>query len=108
MLTQTVIPVPPPPTTPAPNTTQPKPSIMENAALLVITRKWIPMTKTISSEVIQSTADKKMVSATKKLFNSKELKAIAANQVKADAYISRRSSPVPFKKGNHLIADDLV
>lgn len=107
MATQT-IPVPPPPTTPAPDATKQKVSnIMENALLLVLTRRWIPQTKTISSKVLNSTAESKMISVTKKLFDCPELKAIAANQVKVDEYLKRRSSPMPLKKSHHLLAADL-
>lgn len=104
MSTTATLPVPAPPATPAPN---PKPNILDSALLLIITRRWLPMTKTVNSHVVNSTADKKMLSVNKKLFDSPELKAIASNQIKLDEFIARRSSPIPLKKGHHLVAVDL-
>lgn len=98
------IPVPAPPTTPTPVKSS---NIMDTAMMLVITRKWIPQTKTISNKILNSTADGKMISVTKKLFDCKELKDIVSNQTKLDEYLKRRSSPLPLKKSHHLVAYDL-
>lgn len=106
MATQ-VLPIPAPPTTPAPDAKQKQVNLLEHALLLVLTRKWIPQTKTISNKVLTSNAESRMISVTKKLFDCPELKAIASNQVKVDEYLKRRSTPLPLKKSHHLLADDL-
>jgi hypothetical protein len=82
-------------------------NILENALLLIVTRTWPPTFRTIKSPILQTTADRKMISSNKKLWDSKELKAIVANEVKLDEYLKRKATPVPLKKGNHLLAEDL-
>lgn len=101
------LPVPAPPTSPAPEGQKKKSNIMDSALMLVVTRKWIPQTKTITNKILSSTAESKMISVTKKLFDCKELKDIVSNQTKLDEYLKRRSSPLPLKKSHHLVAYDL-
>lgn len=115
------LPVPAPPTTPPPNPTtmtqqQVQQNILEHAMLLVVTRRWPPSYKTIKGAVIaektdtgvkETTADRSMYSSTKKLWNSIELKAIGSNETRLDEFLKHKATPVPFKKGHFLIADDL-
>ncbi len=82
-------------------------NIFDTALLMVITRGWIPMTKTIKGSVIQSTADPRMVSSNKKLFDCPELRAIIRNEEKFDEYLKWKGTPFPLKKGHHLIPVDL-
>lgn len=82
-------------------------NIFDNALLLCITRTWIPQTKTIRTKVLQSTADPKMVSANKKLFDCPELRAIIRHEEKLDEYLKWKATPFPLKKSHRLIGADL-
>src|SRR6266496_309778 len=79
----------------------------DNCLLLCITRRWIPQTKTIRSKILQSDADPKMVSATKKLFDSPELRAIIRHDERLSEYLKWKSSPMPLKKGHYVVGADL-
>lgn len=82
-------------------------NIFDNALVLLITRRWIPLTKTIRNKVLNSTADPRMVSANKKLFDCPELRAIIRHEEKLDEYLKYKATPFPFKKGHHLVGADL-
>jgi len=100
MATATVTPEPTQAQTPVHN-------IFDSALQLVITRGWPPQTKTIKHTVIQSSADPKMVSSVKKLFDSAELRAIIRNEERLDEYLKWQATPFPMRRGHHLIPVDL-
>lgn len=96
----------PPPATPAP-APAPVHNILDSASILVISRGYPPLTKTIRGGVVQSNADPKMLSSIKKLFDNAELRAIIRNEERLDEYIKWQAVPFPFQKGHHLIPEDL-
>lgn len=104
-VTPEVTPIPALPTVPA--EVQRKVNILDNAMLLTIIRQWPPQTKAISNAVVNTTATPGWVTVSKKLFKSKEFSAIVNNETVLDNFIKRRSSPMPFRSGNHLVAMDL-
>lgn len=85
----------------------PKVNILDSALMLTIVRKWPPQQRTVKAKILQSTANSAMITVSKKLFDCKELKDIISNETILDAYIKRRSSPMPLRNGFHLLASDL-
>ena len=86
-----------------------KQNIWETATLLIVSRKWPSLSKTISSTDIETkNADKKRIHVSKDLFNSKALKKLFSFDAKIDDFIGRRASSFPLKGGVFLLAKTLI
>jgi hypothetical protein len=84
-----------------------KPGLFDSALLLVISKKWIPTSKTVKATILSTTADMRMISVQKKLYDSPELRKIWQLESQLDAFMKYRASPFPLQKGHFLVPADL-
>lgn len=82
-------------------------NILDKALLLTVSKSGLGLTKSVSSQSVEVETDKSALHIQKELFNSKELKAIFAEDIKLDDWLKTKCSPFPFRRGFFLIGVDL-
>jgi hypothetical protein len=84
-------------------------NIFDKASILLVTREWPGLTKSLSKEFINvENADKRRFHGQKDLYKSYVIKKLFSNEVKLDATLDLLCLPFPLKNGFRILPIDMV